>query len=452
LTASQFITGTLFHNENEDCAPNQLDNTLAHWRVKVEGDTYSQIKSTGSEGNFSFSVPLGSYTVSAEEINPNWELCEASFAITMDEDNANLVQDFQAKALEECAVLEVDFSTHLLRRCFDNYYTVRVRNTGLTTSAGTTLTLTLDPFFDFLSASIPYNQESDTEITVDLGPLAVNETILFNLEFNLSCEAELGQEHCLIGVLTDNNSCEISQMDYTECQANIGAYDPNDKRIFNENGLETGSVDLEEYIYYHIRFQNTGTDTAFNVRIVDPISPMLDVSTLTMLSASHPYEYEINDGASLVVRFSDILLPDSTTNEPASHGFFRFKIKPLPEFGYGTEIPNQAGIYFDFNEPVITNQALLTIQEPVRVSSRADLVHFEVFPNPTDDVLSILIEEESLCRITDFEIINATGIVMITGNWPTNNKLEIAQLPDGLYQLLLKTEKTIVGVEKFIKH
>ena len=452
LTSPQFITGALFHNDSEDCAPDQLDNTLAHWRVKVEGDGYSQIKSTGSEGNFSFSVPLGSYTVSAEEINPNWELCEASFAITMDEDNATLVQDFQAKALEECAVLEVDFSTPLLRRCFDNYYAVRVRNTGSINSAGTTLTLTLDPFFDFLSASIPHLQVSDTEITFELGPLAVNETILFNLEFNLSCEAELGQEHCLIGVLTDNNSCQISRMDYTECQANIGAYDPNDKRIFSENGLETGSVDLEEYIYYHIRFQNTGTDTAFNVRIVDPISPILDVSTLTMLSASHPYEYEINDGASLVVHFSDILLPDSTTNEPASHGFFRFKIKPLPEYGYGTEIPNQAGIYFDFNEPVITNQALLTIQEPLRLRPSVDLAHFEVFPNPTDDVLSILIEEESFGRITDFEIINATGIVMITGNWPTNNKLEISQLPDGFYQLLLKTEKTMVGVEKFIKH
>lgn len=128
LTSPQFITGTLFHNDSEDCAPDQLYNTLAHWLVKVEGDGYSQIKSTDSEGNFSFSVPLGSYTVSAEEINPNWELCEASFAITMNEDNATLVQDFQAKALEECAVLEVDFSTPLLRRCFDNYYAVRVRN------------------------------------------------------------------------------------------------------------------------------------------------------------------------------------------------------------------------------------------------------------------------------------------------------------------------------------
>ncbi|WP_367389600.1 T9SS type A sorting domain-containing protein [Lewinella sp. LCG006] len=452
LSSPQFITGTIFHNDSEDCEPDQSDNTLAHWRIKVEGDAYSRMKSTDSEGNFNFSVPLGTYTLSAEPINTNWELCAPSFSIVMNEDNATLVQDFQAKALEECASLEIDFSTPLLRRCFDNYYTVQVRNSGPLTSTATTLALTLDPFFDFISASIPYNQINDTELIFDLGALEVNEVIMFNLEFNLSCEAELGQEHCLFGVLSDDSSCQNSRTDHVECQNNIGAFDPNDKRIFNESGVETERVDLEEYIYYHIRFQNTGTDTAFNVRIIDPISPILDVNTLTMLSASHPYEYEINDGASLVVYFSDILLPDSTTNEPASNGFFRFKIKPLPAYGYGTEIPNQAGIYFDFNEPVITNQALLTIQAPVRVSASKDLVHFEVFPNPTDDVLSILIAEEPLERITDFEIINATGIVMTTGHWPKNNKLEIAQLPDGLYQLLLKTEKTIVGVEKFIKH
>ncbi|WP_020539364.1 DUF7619 domain-containing protein [Lewinella cohaerens] len=452
LTAPQFITGTLFHNDSDDCEPDLLDNTLAHWQVKLEGEAYSRIKSTDSEGDFNFSVPLGTYTLSAQPINTNWELCESSFAIEMDEDNATLVQDFQAKALEECASLEIDFSTPLLRRCFDNYYTVQVRNTGPLTSTATTLTLTLDPFFDFISATIPYNQISDTEITFELGALAVNEVIMFNLEFNLSCEAELGQEHCLFGVLADDNSCENSRTEHFECQNNIGAFDPNDKRIFNESGVETESVDLEEYIYYHIRFQNTGTDTAFNVRIVDPLSPILDVSTLTMLSASHQYEYEINDGASLVVHFTDILLPDSTTNEPASHGFFRFKIKPLPEYGYGTEIPNQAGIYFDFNEPVITNEAVLVIQEPVRVKAPVDLTRFDVFPNPTEGVLSVVIEEEYHDRISNFEILNALGEVVMTGDWSTDNKLQVAQLPDGIYQILLREGSATIGVEKFVKH
>nr|WP_245569410.1 T9SS type A sorting domain-containing protein [Lewinella cohaerens] len=275
---------------------------------------------------------------------------------------------------------------------------------------------------------------------------------MFNLEFNLSCEAELGQEHCLFGVLADDNSCENSRTEHFECQNNIGAFDPNDKRIFNESGVETESVDLEEYIYYHIRFQNTGTDTAFNVRIVDPLSPILDVSTLTMLSASHQYEYEINDGASLVVHFTDILLPDSTTNEPASHGFFRFKIKPLPEYGYGTEIPNQAGIYFDFNEPVITNEAVLVIQEPVRVKAPVDLTRFDVFPNPTEGVLSVVIEEEYHDRISNFEILNALGEVVMTGDWSTDNKLQVAQLPDGIYQILLREGSATIGVEKFVKH
>jgi uncharacterized repeat protein (TIGR01451 family) len=142
---------------------------------------------------------------------------------------------------------------------------------------------------------------------------------------------------------------------------NIGSFDPNDKRVFNSEGLETETVDKGQYIYYHIRFQNTGTDTAFKVRILDPLSPKLDLSTLEMLSASHAYEYVLTDGPALEVTFDNILLPDSSTNEAASNGYVKFRIKPLPEYDYGTVIPNQAGIFFDFNAPVYTNETSLLI-------------------------------------------------------------------------------------------
>ncbi len=62
------------------------------------------------------------------------------------------------------------------------------------------------------------------------------------------------------------------------------------------------------------------TRKGFTVRIIDPLSTYLDLGTLEMLSASHPYTYEITDGPLLVADFKKILLPDNSTNEPASHG------------------------------------------------------------------------------------------------------------------------------------
>ena len=206
--------------------------------------------------------------------------------------------------------------------------------------------------------------------------MAVNDEINFYIFFKLSCDAELGMEHCLTGTLQDDNECGESRSTYTECQENIGSYDPNDKRTFNELGEEAITVDKGEYIYYHIRFQNTGTDTAFNIRVIDPLSPKLDLSTLEMLSASQTYTHFISDGPALVVLFDDILLPDSSTNEPASHGFFKFRVKPLPEYDYETNIPNQARIYFDFNDPILTNEANMIIRQPVGTKDvKLSLIH-----------------------------------------------------------------------------
>jgi len=53
--------------------------------------------------------------------------------------------------------------------------------------------------------------------------------------------------------------------------------------------------------------------------------------------------------------FKNILLPDSTTNEPLSHGFVSYKINPKIGLTENTTIENTASIYFDFNPPIVTN-------------------------------------------------------------------------------------------------
>ena len=59
--------------------------------------------------------------------------------------------------------------------------------------------------------------------------------------------------------------------------------------------------------------------------------------------------------------FENILLPDSTTNEPTSHGFITYQIQPNPDISDFTTINNFAGIFFDFNDPIITNTVTNTM-------------------------------------------------------------------------------------------
>jgi hypothetical protein len=174
-----------------------------------------------------------------------------------------------------------------------------------------------------------------------------------------------------------------------DCQENIGSFDPNDKSAaplgYGEHHLIERNTDIE----YLIRFQNTGTDTAFKVVILDTLSAYLDPVSLRPGIGSHPFSFEMLDEKTLRFTFNGILLPDSTTNEPASHGFVKFSAKQLPGISLGTLIENSAAIYFDFNEPIITNTVFHTIGENFievtndaveRPSAYGELL---VYPNPS---------------------------------------------------------------------
>lgn len=135
------------------------------------------------------------------------------------------------------------------------------------------------------------------------------------------------------------------------------AYDPNDKTEIHGNDFNTRHIAEGEYLKYLIRFQNTGNDTAFTVYVRDTLSDKVDWNSLEMIAASHDYALQIREGNQLEWRFNKIMLVDSNTNEPASHGFIAYRIKPKNTLQTGDTVKNTASIYFDFNPPVITNTA-----------------------------------------------------------------------------------------------
>jgi hypothetical protein len=139
-----------------------------------------------------------------------------------------------------------------------------------------------------------------------------------------------------------------------------GSFDPNDKTEVHGGTLTTTQYAGGEYLQYLIRFQNTGTDTAFFITVKDTLQQKLDLSTLEVVSASHPFVFRLN-GSIATWDFKKINLPDSTTDESGSHGFILFRVKPKTGLAVGDEFANNAAIYFDFNLPVITNQDKTTI-------------------------------------------------------------------------------------------
>lgn len=191
-----------------------------------------------------------------------------------------------------------------------------------------------------------------------------------------------------LGYINDFNVNGSAPNIHTICVENVGAYDPNDKQGFPEGNGAAHRIDPGQRIDYLIRFQNTGTDTAFTVLIRDTLSALLNPMTLREGPASHPVKLSVDGQGVLSFRFDNILLPDSSTNLAASQGFVQFSIAPFADVPLGSVIRNEAAIYFDFNAPIFTNQTWHTIDTLARTVSGAGagpdkkLPVLQASPNP----------------------------------------------------------------------
>ena len=182
-----------------------------------------------------------------------------------------------------------------------------------------------------------------------------------------------------------------------DCRQNVSSYDPNDKQAlpvgYGAQHFIAKNTDLD----YTIRFQNTGTDTAYTVVLLDTLSSAVAARQIRPGVSSHPYRFELLDGNVAKFVFENILLPDSNVNLAGSEGFVQFRIPQMPDNPDGTRIENSAAIYFDFNPPVITNTVWHTVGTNFITSSttytdpaRSPL---RVYPNPAAAVVYFASEE-----------------------------------------------------------
>jgi uncharacterized repeat protein (TIGR01451 family) len=191
----------------------------------------------------------------------------------------------------------------------------------------------------------------------DFGVLSYDSSFNFNILVDTA--AILGSPICIqVSICTPATESNYNNNLFSHCFTVVGSFDPNDKSVYPTSNVDISS---DRWLTYTIRFQNTGTADAEHIFITDTLSSSLDLSTFSLLSYSHqPLTQVYNDGL-LKFSFPNIHLPDSNTNEPASHGFVQYKIRAKDSLSIGSTIENTANIFFDFNAPVITNTTSNTI-------------------------------------------------------------------------------------------
>ncbi|CAA6819167.1 MAG: Unknown protein [uncultured Aureispira sp.] len=274
----------------------------------------------------------------------------------------------------------------------------------------------------------------------------------------------LGVLQCAGGNFTANSSLGIlgqfveddgSPAVSIDCQENVGSWDPNDKQARPIGYGATHAIEANVDLEYHIRFQNTGTDTAFTVVIFDTLSTALDPSSVIPGASSHAYTWELKGNGILVFTFDNILLPDSIVNESASHGYVKFKIKQQPNLPLGTVLNNTAAIVFDMNAPVLTNTTFHTIEEDfildiVKIGNRPE-TRIEAYPNPFQDFVKIVVKGETF-SVLEVRLVDAVGRVVQVQEVEFQDAiiLQGQHLETGLYFFQLIGDGELIGTGKLM--
>ena len=221
------------------------------------------------------------------------------------------------------------------------------------------------------------------------------------------------------------------------CGIVTGSYDPNDKTGYPIGQTDQNYVQSNQQMQYVIRFQNTGSDTAFTVVIRDTLDIDLNIFTVTSGVSSHLYEFKMYGPRVLEWTFNNINLPDSSTNQDGSNGFVSFTVNQVPNLAPATEIKNTAAIYFDFNDPIITNTTMHRIFEGfVSVLNLEEIIpqgkKLLVYPNPTSTSITIMGEKDM--NQLPCSILDASGREMKTFNLSgIKTQIAISDLTSGIY-------------------
>jgi hypothetical protein len=323
-------------------------------------------------------------------------------------------------------------------------YTIWYKNNGSTTLSGQ-ITFQFDTTkMSFLSSSPTPNTIGTNSLTYTFSNIAPFESRqINNVKFQVATPptADSGQIVTFAGSITPvvsdataiNNNSTINQ-------TIVNSQDPNDI-VVHEGSTITLAKAQQDYLHYTIRFQNIGTSEAINIKVLNDLDAKLDWSTFQLLSTSHNCRVK-NKNERNEFLFEGINLP-GTANEPLSHGYITYKVKPISSIAVGNVIPNVANIYFDYNAPITTNIASTTIV-PNLANATFALNNLNYSPNPVKNLLSI--SNNSI--IDTIEITSILGQKMMSLNVNAlQTELNLSELLAGIYFVKITSE----GQEKTVK-
>lgn len=343
------------------------------------------------------------------------------------------------------------FSWGQPRPGFTYFNSMSYRNNGFQTIANGTITFTKDPNISIASISQAGTTPTVNGFTYDFTNLAPFETrnIVVGLSVPTIPTVNLGDLVTNTGSVQVANDVNLSNNSFSLTHAIVGSYDPNDKMESHGGKIVHNTFTANDYLYYTIQFENTGSASAEFIRVEDILNNQLDENTFEMLSASHNVNTK-REGNQLTWHFYNINLPPTSSNPNGSHGYVSFKVKPKAGYAIGDIIPNTASIYFDYNPVIVTNQFNTEfVQALGNPNFNANTI--SLYPNPTSEIVTIS-NSNTNDKITTVVIYEVSGKKIYTSNKNTLNtiRIDVSNFSRGLYLVELTSEDNTKITKKLL--
>ncbi|MBL7776400.1 MAG: T9SS type A sorting domain-containing protein [Saprospiraceae bacterium] len=434
-------SGTVFADFNANGQFDGNDTGLGNTLVRASSGTFV---TTSPDGAYAFaSLPVGDTIW--PEINFAGAVLTPPFYLNQPGNETGL--DFAVSA----SFGPPDVAVYInaagpFRPGFGSTIYATAKNTSLGAQANVVLKVLLPPFLNLQSAAPAADYVLNDTLFWEVDTLHPGAAFQAKLEVLTPVSTPLGAS---VEVWTQ--VCPLNDLDplnntKTYRRLVVGSYDPNDKLV-EPAYLTPAMLAARNRLEYTIRFQNTGNYPADFVKIIDTVQAGLEPTSFQLLASSHPCTWKVQKPGVIEFLFADINLPDSTSNEPESHGFVHFSLRPKQGLAVGYQLENFCDIYFDFNPPVRTNTAgthVVTFLpgEPPTGNT------MDARPNPA--VYSLQLGwAMPLPQPGLLHLYTLTGLPVLEKNVPSGStgiELYVADLPSGVYLAVLE-----VGNQRFVK-
>jgi uncharacterized repeat protein (TIGR01451 family) len=440
------IQGNVFIDNNGNCINNATDGDYANTFVIANpGNRYGY---TNASGYYVINnVPFGTYSISIVSSNNPYLIPGCTTTLTSVVGaagvNANFSASFVTSASPDIKVTNYFSGIH---PGFGGSLNSTLCNLNSIPATGTIKMVVPSALMTASTSINPagYTFSGDTVIWNFANVSFTTGTIYYHVNFVTPVTTVLGNlfTSCITTSLTTADLDIINNGGCTQRYV-TGSFDPNDKAVSPVGIGAAGEIaGSEEELTYMIRFQNTGTGPAVNIVVKDTLSPNVDLLTFEVLGASHNYAVDILPGKVVRWKFNNIMLADSGSNEPASHGFIRYRIKHTVGNAPGSQIKNTAYIYFDFNDPVITNTTLNTIESVTGISSYVQQGNdWLIYPNPTSGLVQLINTSKNSRELTTVQVLNTVGQVVYEDDLQSQGKsIDLGKLSNGIYFVKLTSD------------